>query len=53
MGKGGRYACCLDRGDAFMDSVTADREGIRLNLWTPGADGGPRSATPPLIPAGT
>jgi hypothetical protein len=34
----------LDRGDAFMDSVTADREGIRLNLWTPGAGGASHSA---------
>jgi hypothetical protein len=25
----------LERGNAFMDSVTADREGIRLNLWSP------------------
>jgi hypothetical protein len=25
----------LDSGNAFMDSVTADREGIRLNLWSP------------------
>ena len=29
----------LERGDAFMDSIMADREGIRLNLWTPGAGG--------------
>ena len=29
----------LERGVAFMESITADREGIRLNLWTPGAGG--------------
>jgi hypothetical protein len=34
----------LDCGDAFVDSVTADREGIRLNLWTPAAGDGPSSA---------
>ena len=27
----------LERGDAFLDSLTADREGIRLKLWTPDA----------------
>jgi hypothetical protein len=27
----------LERGSAFMDSVTADREGVRLRLWSPHA----------------
>jgi len=34
----------LDRGDAISDSVTADREGIRLNPWTPLLGGGSSSA---------
>ena len=27
----------LEDGNAFVDSLSADREGIRLRLWTPGA----------------